>query len=1155
MKKIYIVSIFATFYFTTFSQSTTLVISQVYGGGGNSGATYTHDFIEIFNKSASSINLSGYSVQYASAAGTTWQVTNLTNVSLAPGQYYLIQEAVGAGAGVALPTPDVTGAISMGATGGKVALVNNTTALTGNQCTQSASVIDFVGYGSATCYEGTGPTAAPSAANSVFRKLNGCQDTQDNTTDFSVATASARNTSSTFNVCSGSCTTPTQGASLMRYKSSTANSMDLLFNRGNGTGAIVLCKAGSAVNATPASGTTYTANATFGSGSQIGTGNYVVHSTTLSGTVGFTVSGLTNGTKYYFSVFEYNDPGKCYTTTGLVDSFTVGATVLKPGDMVFIGWDNNAVSGGEDKLYLMNMIPIAKGTKFTIVNSRFEAGAAANVRTNKWYGGSSDPYQNPDMQEFEYAGSSSIASGSVISMESNGTGGFTNFTINGVSVPAADFSAKTGTSNFLSNTGTDADQLYIVQGKFTPYGTTTVDRYNTLDGLVIHGFTTRVAWVPLSSAVSAANTGGNTRQSRIPPDILCINTEFSNSANNFAYYITSTGTAGTKNLMLSRLKNTANWVNMAGNAGSDDVIAGDPSFNTTTYTINSPKPDGDWNGTVSTDWFDCNNWEGLHVPDSTLTVSIFSLSPAINNCTVDVTGSTKATEYSNVARAGYLNVLPAGILSLSGTGAEKIIVEDSLKINLGGRFQFENNTNAATDSLQLHGSFIDEEPDILTLGFQAGQGVVDLKPARFTTSSNYISKQTNTQHFYKLAMNNSRSTNIINPISISNNLNLQSGYLTISTNGQLTLTNNATITSPVNVYGQINKGYQSSFVNGKMYIYRDATIDSADFPIGKIVGSDTIFAPVKLKKGNSNSILYDAEYFYTAYNDLTVDVGQLKKVSAVEHWLINANTTGGDAKVTLSWRPQSQVGDGIAAHDAEALDSLCLAHYFNDGSSTRWRIDGYVTNTNPGFTKTGDVNYGLITTNINTSSFSPFTLGGKSDFNLLPVKILRLYGYVAAKNIEVKWQVKDEQLVKHYEIEKSTDGVHFTKIEIVNAANTGNSSYSVTDNAPVNGYNYYRLKVTDALNKISYSYIIKVQYGVAGNVQVYPNPAKNNIIISLPQLVLQPVIIINAMGAVVKKINNPATSFAVDISTLPAGIYFVKTFTGNKPQTVSFIKQ
>ncbi|MCB1577530.1 MAG: lamin tail domain-containing protein, partial [Xanthomonadales bacterium] len=68
-----------------------VVISQVYGGGGNGGSTYTNDFIEIFNAGSTAQNLNGWSVQYASSSGTSWQVTNLGNVNLQPGQYYLVQ--------------------------------------------------------------------------------------------------------------------------------------------------------------------------------------------------------------------------------------------------------------------------------------------------------------------------------------------------------------------------------------------------------------------------------------------------------------------------------------------------------------------------------------------------------------------------------------------------------------------------------------------------------------------------------------------------------------------------------------------------------------------------------------------------------------------------------------------------------------------------------------------------------------------------------------------------------------------------------------------------------------------------------------------------------------------------------------------------------
>src|SRR4051794_10638611 len=73
-----------------------IVISQVYGGGGNSGATLRNDFIELFNRGATAVDITGWSIQYASSAGSSWSRTNLTG-SIQPGQYYLIQEAAGTG--------------------------------------------------------------------------------------------------------------------------------------------------------------------------------------------------------------------------------------------------------------------------------------------------------------------------------------------------------------------------------------------------------------------------------------------------------------------------------------------------------------------------------------------------------------------------------------------------------------------------------------------------------------------------------------------------------------------------------------------------------------------------------------------------------------------------------------------------------------------------------------------------------------------------------------------------------------------------------------------------------------------------------------------------------------------------------------------------
>ncbi len=169
-----------------------LTISQVYGGGGNSGATYKNDFIELYNGSSSAVDLSTYAVQYTSASGSSWSETILSG-TVQPGHYYLIQEAAGSGGTQNLPTPEATGNISMAATAGKVALTKTTTLLTVDNPNGNSNLVDFVGYGTADAYEGAGAAPAPSNTTSDLRAGNGATDTNNNAADFSTGTPNPRN--------------------------------------------------------------------------------------------------------------------------------------------------------------------------------------------------------------------------------------------------------------------------------------------------------------------------------------------------------------------------------------------------------------------------------------------------------------------------------------------------------------------------------------------------------------------------------------------------------------------------------------------------------------------------------------------------------------------------------------------------------------------------------------------------------------------------------------------------------------------------------------------------------------------------------------------------------------------------------------------------
>ena len=188
----------------SFSQSTTVVISQAYGGGGGTTGTYLYDYIELHNVSGVTQSLTGFSLQYGSGTGNFGSVaTNVyafpVGTSIPAGGYFLIQLSNAGTAGIPLPvTPDlVTTNLTMSGTSGKVALATQATALgcgaTATTCTlPAANIIDLVSYGASNNAEG-GTTVnngvALTSTQGAVRKLNGCQDTDNNNNDFNVVTA------------------------------------------------------------------------------------------------------------------------------------------------------------------------------------------------------------------------------------------------------------------------------------------------------------------------------------------------------------------------------------------------------------------------------------------------------------------------------------------------------------------------------------------------------------------------------------------------------------------------------------------------------------------------------------------------------------------------------------------------------------------------------------------------------------------------------------------------------------------------------------------------------------------------------------------------------------------------------------------------------
>jgi hypothetical protein len=192
-----------------------LVVSQVYAGGGNTGATYANDFVELLNRGTTAVDLTGWTVQYASSTSTSWQPTTLSG-SIQPGRYYLVQLASAGAVGAALPTPDATGTTNLASAGGKVAVVHDTAALTcgaaAGSCASVSTIADFVGYGSASDYEGLAAAPALTSTTAATRAGGGCTDTDSNGADFTAAAPTPRASAAPAAACGGSSPSGTNAA-------------------------------------------------------------------------------------------------------------------------------------------------------------------------------------------------------------------------------------------------------------------------------------------------------------------------------------------------------------------------------------------------------------------------------------------------------------------------------------------------------------------------------------------------------------------------------------------------------------------------------------------------------------------------------------------------------------------------------------------------------------------------------------------------------------------------------------------------------------------------------------------------------------------------------------------------------------------------------
>jgi Secretion system C-terminal sorting domain len=405
--------------------------------------------------------------------------------------------------------------------------------------------------------------------------------------------------------------------------------------------------------------------------------------------------------------------------------------------------------------------------------------------------------------------------------------------------------------------------------------------------------------------------------------------------------------------------------------------------------------------------------------------------------------------------------------------------------------------------------------------------------------------------FYDLRIAGDSGLYLNTDAEVRNQLNIDKALLFTSTASKIYVSNPATNSI------QSTNNFANSWVHGRLERAANITSPFYLFPVGKIKAGDSLYAPVRLTKFNTVTARYRAEYFPdTPFDRINVQAPPIDHISNVEFWEITSNIASGpddDARVSLSWRGYSQVSANAAIRD-----SLLVAQYIFNPAGI-WDVPGgWVTGNAAG----ADSLFGYVTSTSTIGNFTfaerRFTLASYSPFNALPVKLLYFTALPDNGKVRLNWHVEQEVDTKLYEVEKSTNGTNFNKIGQQVSLQKDAWIYTDYDTAPVTGWNYYRLRITDKLNKQTYSGVAKVYFDKnVPVVKLFPNPATDVVNIQLPGALAGKVTLqlYSSTGALISSNKPSSATVQLNVRQLAAGNYFVKIIDGKEVKVYPFVKQ
>ncbi len=193
-----------------------------------------------------------------------------------------------------------------------------------------------------------------------------------------------------------------------------------------------------------------------------------------------------------------------------------------------------------------------------------------------------------------------------------------------------------------------------------------------------------------------------------------------------------------------------------------------------------------------------------------------------------------------------------------------------------------------------------------------------------------------------------------------------------------------------------------------------------------------------------------------------------------------------------------------------------------------------------------------------------FSLNWVIKNNVLPVELIRFLAIDKGTQVDLDWTVAREQNIKHFEIERSEDGINFKLIETVESLTDGENiqNYQSVDYLPLSGRSYYQLKVLEIDGNVTYSPLSVVNRVEKFFFKFFPNPVEETLILQyynntyIADIGIQ---IINSSGQELSSIKLAGEKgnhqIPIDITSLPAGIYFIRLTKGQFVEEFDILKK